>query len=65
MFAHSKLRAEGNVPGGMGNLAHAEPAFLDEWLDESARRFEAYERGKETAVDFDEAIQEIHRQIHR
>jgi hypothetical protein len=48
----------------MLNLAQAEPAFLDEWLDESARRFEAYERGEETAVDFDEAIENIRRQIH-
>jgi hypothetical protein len=49
----------------MVNLAQSEPAFLDEWLDESARRFEAYERGEETSVDFDEAIENIRRQIHR
>ncbi len=49
----------------MVNLAHAEPAFLDEWLDESARRFEAYERGEETAVDMDEAIETIRRQLPR
>ena len=49
----------------MVNLAHAEPAFLDEWLDESARRFEAYERGEETAVDMDEAIESIRQQLPR
>jgi hypothetical protein len=49
----------------MVNLAHTEPAFLDEWLDESARRFEAYESGEETAVDMGEAIETIRQQLHQ
>ena len=49
----------------MANLARIEPAFLDEWLEESERRFAAYERGEETSIDMDEAIENVRRIIHR
>jgi hypothetical protein len=47
------------------HLAQSEPAFLDEWLEESSRRFEAYERGEEPALDFDDAVETIRRQLPR